>query len=113
YTGYDLIISEVMLHKAYDPKNFLEMIHTRLNKNGLLMIAYTTGCSPEFSAKENLLGGFRGEDGEIVESETTIERILEKRFDKVGDLEQIPYLIHKCSHHMLLKVASVTMWQIK
>lgn len=113
YSGYDLIISEVMLHKAYDPKNFLEMIHTRLNKKGHLLIAFTTNCEQELSAQRNLLGGFRGEDGEIVESETTIERILEKKFKKIGDSEKIPYLIYKCKHHMLLKVAYVTLWQIR
>ncbi len=113
YNGYDLIISEVMLHKAYDPRKFLEMIHTRLNKKGILMVAHTADWSPEFSSQDKWLGGYRGEDGEIVESETTIERILEKRFNKVGSSQEVAYLIYKNRHRMLLKVASVTLWQIR
>ncbi len=112
YTGYDLIISEVMLHKAYDPRKFLEMIHQRLNPNGILMIAHTADWSKEYSTQDKWLGGYRGEDGEIVESETTIKRILEKRFKKIGDSQEIPYIININRHSMLLKVASVTLWQI-
>lgn len=113
YTGYDLILSEVMLHKAYDPRKFLNMIHTRLNKEGILVIAHTSDWSEEFTSQDKWLGGYRGDDGEIVESETTITRILEKRFNKIGDALEIPYLIYKNKHRMLLKVASVTLWQIK
>ena len=113
YSNYDLIISEVMLHKAYDPRKFLEMIHTRLNKNGLLLIAHTADWSQEYTSQDKWLGGYRGDDGEIVESDTTIERILEKRFNKIGDSEDIPYLIYENRHRMLLKVASVTLWQIR
>jgi len=113
FNGYDLIISEVMLHEAYDPRKFLEMIHTRLNKDGILLVAHTADWSEEYSSQDNWLGGYRGEDGEIVESETTIERILEKRFNKIGVAEEIPYLISKNRHIMLLKVASVTLWQTK
>lgn len=111
FTGYDLVVSEVMLHKAYDPRKFLEMIHSRLNKDGILLIAHTADWSEEYSSQDKWLGGYRGDDGEIVESETTIERILEKRFNKIGNSEEIPYITSKNRHHMLLKVASVTLWQ--
>ncbi len=113
FNSYDLIISEVMLHKAYDPRKFLEIIHTRLNRDGILLIAHTADWSEELSSQDKWLGGYRGEDGEVVESETTIERILEKRFNKIGNSVEIPYLIYKNRHHMLLKVASVTLWQIR
>lgn len=113
YTAYDLIISEVMLHKIYDPRKFLEMIHSRLNKAGLLLIAHTADWSDNFSSQDKWLGGYRGEDGEIVESETTIERILENKFNKIGNSQELPYLIYKNRHSMLLKVASVTLWQRK
>ncbi|MBI9032549.1 5-histidylcysteine sulfoxide synthase [bacterium] len=113
YSNYDLIISEVMLHKAYDPRKFLEMIHTRLTKNGLLLLAHTADWSEEHSTQDKWLGGIRGDDGEIVDSRTTIERILENKFNKIGDSDEIPYLIYKNRHRMLLKVACVTLWQIR
>jgi 5-histidylcysteine sulfoxide synthase/putative 4-mercaptohistidine N1-methyltranferase len=113
YNNYDLIISEVMLNKAYDPRKFLEMIHTRINKDGILVIAHTADWSSDLSSQDKWLGGYRGEDGEIVESQTTIERILQKKFNKIGLTQELPYLIYKNRHRMLLKVASVTLWQIR
>ncbi|OQY37967.1 MAG: putative 4-mercaptohistidine N1-methyltransferase [Candidatus Cloacimonetes bacterium 4572_65] len=113
YKDYDLIIAEVMLNKTYDPKHFLEMIHDRINKDGILVVAHSPQWSEDITTKDNWLGGYRGDDGEIVLSATTIDRILEKKFNKIGKSSKISYLVSNEESQMLLKVADVTFWQIR
>jgi 5-histidylcysteine sulfoxide synthase/putative 4-mercaptohistidine N1-methyltranferase len=113
FTGYDLIISEMMLNKTYAPKKFLETLASRINKDGILIIANYAKWKDSVTTKENWLGGYRGEDGEIVESAMTIQRIIEKDFKLVKEPRQLSYIIPIDNYTSELRNADITVWKKK
>ncbi len=113
FKGYDLIISEMMLNKTYKPANFLEEISKRLNDDGILILANYARWQESVPNQENWLGGYRGEDGEIVESAMTIQRILEKDFDLIKEPRQLSYIIPVDNYLSELRNADITVWKKK
>lgn len=112
FTGYDVIVIPNLLEELSDPKLFLSQIHTRLNDNGLLIIASTYDWKIEKTKRENWLGGFK-KDGEPVTSLDGIKAILDKEFKKENDPIDLNLYIKQSSRVLTHKLSQVTVWRKK
>ncbi|MFV0390562.1 MAG: 5-histidylcysteine sulfoxide synthase [Paludibacteraceae bacterium] len=111
YTGYDVIVAPNLLEELHTPKVFLETIHERLNKDGLLFIASTYDWDENKTKRENRLGGFK-KDGEPVTSLDGIKSILNKNFDLQGDPMDLNLYQRKSSRVTVTKLTEVTVWKL-
>jgi 5-histidylcysteine sulfoxide synthase/putative 4-mercaptohistidine N1-methyltranferase len=112
YTGYDLIVVPALLEELSDPVLFLSQIHTRLNNDGLLVLASDYEWNPHTTKRENWPGGFK-EDGEPVTSLEGITKILEPNFNRVGDPLELKRTRKKSSRLTTLQILQVTVWKKK
>lgn len=112
YTGYDLIIATDLLEELYDPRKFLEEIHKRLNKNGILILASAYDWNPEKTKKENWLGGFK-KDGEPVYSSDNIAEILSPHFSQIDKAFDIPKAARITSRTYKVQKQQITVWKKK
>jgi len=112
YAGYDLILLDTMLEKAYDPANFLQTAEQRLNDGGLLIISSTYDWRIERTERENWLGGFKvaGENTTTLDS---LETLLGDRFTQIEKPIDIPFVLRKTSRAFEHNVAQVTVWKKK
>lgn len=112
YTGYNLIVIENALERAYKPKNLLQIIHQRLLPGGVLVIASTYDWQDEFTEKENRLGGYRL-DGEPFSSLDAIKEILSANFKLLQSPVELPFLLHQNARRSTYFTSQVTVWQKK
>ncbi|MFA5463080.1 MAG: 5-histidylcysteine sulfoxide synthase, partial [Dysgonamonadaceae bacterium] len=110
YKDYDVIVAPNLLEELNDPKDFLANIHTRLNKNGYLIIASTYDWKDE--AKENWPGGFK-KDGEPVTSLDGIKQILEQNFVLERDPINLNADIKLSSRLRISRMSEITFWKKK
>ncbi len=112
FTGYDMVLAENVLERTTNPARFLAMIHERINKGGLLVIADAYDWAAEFTKREMYLGGFR-KDGEPYTSFDGLRDILSRHFELLtiaGDVEQ---LIRRNERNYSMKCLQVSIWRKK
>jgi len=110
YKGYDLVLIDGVLERAYQPQAFLESVHKRLNPGGLLVIASAYDWSEAYTEKENWLGGFKA-DGENQSSRDRIEAILEPHFAKLDETAQVTRPLRKNGRVFEHSQMEVLAWQ--
>ncbi len=110
YSGYDAIVVPNLLEELHTPKLFLQTIHERLNKNGLLIIASTYDWDESRTKRENWLGGFK-QDGEPVTSLDGIKAVLENEFVMHGEPIELTLYQKKSSRITEVKLSQVTVWR--
>jgi len=110
YTGYDLILVENALESTYDPNKFLKMIHERMNKNSILIIASTYNWQDEIVKPENRPGGFR-KDGEPFTSFDGIHEILKTHFILENEPIDLPFVFRQNARVFTHGVSQVTVWR--
>ena len=76
FSGYDLILAANLIDRLYDPAKLLTTIHTRLNPNGLLLIASPYTWLEEHTKRESWIGGFK-RDGESFSTLDGLKEVLE------------------------------------
>jgi len=109
FTGYDLIVIDNMLERAYDPGKFLAGVHERLNDGGLLIIATTGDWHQDHTEKGNWLGGYK-DAGENVTTLDGLHAQLDEHFERLGEpqaLERVLRRNARCFEHDLTEV---TVW---
>lgn len=112
YTGYDLIIIPALLEELGDPLLFLSQIHTRLNKNGFLILASDYEWNPLTTPRDKWPGGFK-KDGEPVTSLDGIKEVLLPKFDLVFDPQDVLRSVKKSSRCTEERIMQVTIWKMK
>ncbi|MBJ6726133.1 5-histidylcysteine sulfoxide synthase [Geomesophilobacter sediminis] len=112
YTGYDLILAANLIDRLYSPRRFLELIHERLNPQGLLVIASPYTWSEEFTPKGDWLGGFK-EAGENVTSLEGLERVLAPHFRRLGEPREVPLVIRETRRKYQHIISELTVWELK
>jgi len=110
YAGYDLVLVDTVLERTYNPRKFLETVHSRLNDSGVLVIASTHDWQADKTEQSNWLGGFKV-DGENVSTEAGIEGILSRNFKQIASPRDIPYVLRKTARTFDHNVAQVTAWE--
>lgn len=112
YTGYDLIIVPNLLEELTCPILFLQQIHERLNKNGLLVLASTYDWELNNIKREHWPGGFK-RDGEPVSSFEGIKEILSTHFTLEKEPVNLLVSLWKNSRTRENKTSEITIWRKK
>jgi len=109
--GYDVIIAQHILEKSYNPRLFLQRIHQRLNKDGLLILLSNYDFNEQSTSKNNWLGGIKV-NGENVTGFEGMSTILTSHFNLLEQhqLTQIIQMNHRCFN---LNLPHLTVWQLK
>lgn len=110
FSGYDLILVDTTLENAYNPKKFLESVHTRLLPNGLLIIASNYDWSLEKTVRENWLGGFKV-NGENTTTLDTLQTSLSPQFEQVAEPIEIQQVLRKTKRSFDHNSIQVTVWE--
>jgi 5-histidylcysteine sulfoxide synthase/putative 4-mercaptohistidine N1-methyltranferase len=110
YTDYDLVLACNLLDRLYDPARFLNMIHERIVKGGLLIITSPYTWLEEFTKRDKWIGGFR-KDGENVTTLQSLGEMLAPHFASVGIPRDIPFVIRETGRKFQHIVAQMTVWE--
>ena len=111
YDGYDLVFAGNLLDRLYDPQRFLEEIQSRINENGLLVLASPYTWSEEHTPREKWLGGFKAGTGESFTTLEGIKAILEPNFKMLGDTIDIPFLMRESSRKFQHGISELSVWE--
>jgi putative 4-mercaptohistidine N1-methyltranferase len=109
-TGYDLILAANLIDRLYEPAKFLSMVHERLNKGGLLLLASPYTWLEEHTKREYWVGGFK-RDGENFTTLDGLKEILGNHFRLLGESQQVPFVIRETRRKFQHTLSEVTLWE--
>ena len=110
FTGYDLILAANLIDRLYNPAQFLEAIHERLNPGGLLMIASPYTWLVEHTPRADWLGGFK-KDGESFTTLDGLDAVLGAHFQRLGEPRAVPFVIRETRRKFQHTLSEVTLWR--
>ncbi len=111
YTDYDLVFAGNLIDRLYSPADFLEQIKARIRPGGVLVLTSPYTWLEEFTPRENWIGGFKALTGENF---TTLEGLadhLAPEFEKVGEPQDIPFVIRETARKFQHSVAEMSVWR--
>jgi len=110
FTNYDLVIAVNLIDRLHTPTQFLEDIKSRINKDGILLIASPYTWLEEFTPKENWLGGYR-KDGVDVGTLDGLKENLDDTFELLEEPQKVPFVIKETIHKYQHTLSEVTIWK--
>lgn len=110
--SYDLIMATNLVDRLYNPKLFLEMIHKRLNSDGILMITSPYTWQESSTQKEMWLGGFVDKNGNEIKTLDTLKEILSENFELIH-LKDIEFVIKESARKFQHTIAQCSIWRKK
>jgi putative 4-mercaptohistidine N1-methyltranferase len=109
-TGYDLIFAGNLIDRLPTPRRFLSFIHQRLNPEGVLVLTSPYTWLPEFTSREEWLGGF-SRDGEDVFSLGGLKEVLAPRFRLAAEPLDVPFVLRETARKYQHTIAQMTLWE--
>ena len=94
FHSYDMIVAINLLDRLYDSRKFLDDITTKLNQNGILIIASPFTWSEEYVNKKEWLGG-KIENNTPVYSQDILNKILLENFIAVEEPFEVEFVIQE------------------
>jgi len=110
YQGYDLVFAGNLIDRLYSPRKFLDTIHERINPGGLLVLTSPYTWMEAFTERDEWLGGVR-RDGEPYSTLEALHDCLSPHFKRVGEPEDIPFVIRETSRKYQHTIAQLTAWE--
>jgi len=110
FTGYDLVIAANLIDRLNNPARFLDEIPSRINSEGILLIASPYTWLEEFTPRDKWLGGFK-QDGEPVTTLDGLHAHLDNAFELQGDPVTVPFIIRETRHKHQHTLSEVTIWK--
>ena len=110
FTGYDFILAANLIDRLYNPAQFLEAIHERLNPGGILMITSPYTWLAEHTPRADWVGGFK-KDGESFTTLDGLDAILGKYFERLGEPRAVPFVIRETRRKFQHTLSEVTLWR--
>ena len=110
FIGYDLIIVQQVLEESYNPSQFLQSVHERMNKNALLIVVSTYNFDEQNTEKSNWLGG-RKINGENVTGLDGLSLLLNKHFTFLAQ-QDLTRAIQINNRHFTLSFPHLSAWQL-
>ncbi|MEO9078272.1 MAG: SAM-dependent methyltransferase, partial [Rhodanobacter sp.] len=99
-----------LIDRLYQPANFLDDIHRRLNLGGILMIASPYTWLAEHTPRADWLGGFK-RDGENFRTLDGLKAQLAPHFQLIQDPVDVPFVIRETQRKYQHSVSEVTFWK--
>ena len=112
FTGYDLVFAGNLIDRLYDPIQFLQEIHLRINDGGILVITSPYTWLEEFTEADKWVGGYR-KDGEPFTSFDGLKDILREHFDLLDEPKDVPFVIRETSRKFQHTISQMTVWRKK
>ena len=112
YKDYDLVIAVNLIDRLNEPLAFLKEIGSRINKNGVLLIASPYTWLEEYTPKEKWLGGYK-KDGEDITTFRGLEEVLSKEFTLITNPIELEFVIRETKHKFQHTISEVTLWRKK
>lgn len=110
FTGYDFVLAANLIDRLYSPARFLNTIHTRMNRGGLLMIASPYTWLEEHTPRKAWVGGFK-KDGESYTTLDGLKHHLNKHFRLIGGPVEVPFVIRETRHKFQHTLSETTIWE--
>jgi putative 4-mercaptohistidine N1-methyltranferase len=109
-TGYDLIIAANLIDRLPSPRRFLSSVHQRLNPEGLLVLTSPYTWLPEFTPREEWLGGFSC-DGKDFFTLDGLKKVLDPHFRLAAEPLDVPFVIRETARKYQHSIAQMTVWE--
>jgi 5-histidylcysteine sulfoxide synthase/putative 4-mercaptohistidine N1-methyltranferase len=110
FSNYDLILAANLIDRLYNPEQFLESVHERLNPGGVLMITSPYTWLPEHTKRESWVGGFK-KDGENFTTLDGLKAMLGKHFKLIRGPLSVPFVIRETKRKFQHTLSEVTLWE--
>ncbi|MBD8871591.1 5-histidylcysteine sulfoxide synthase [Rhodanobacter sp. DHB23] len=110
FGGYDFVLAANLIDRLYNPAQFLEAIHERLNPGGILMIASPYTWLAEHTPRADWVGGFK-KDGESFTTLDGLDAILGVHFERLGEPREVPFVIRETRRKFQHTLSEVTLWR--
>lgn len=111
FKEYDVILAQHVLEQSYDPRSFLQDVHSRLNANGLLIVVSSYEFDEQKTTKENWLGGLKI-NGENVTGFDGLSLALSPKFSLLKQ-QQLTRAIKINRRNFTLSFPHLSVWQLK
>jgi putative 4-mercaptohistidine N1-methyltranferase len=110
FSNFDLILAANLIDRLYEPAQFLESVHERLNPGGVLMITSPYTWLAEHTKREAWIGGFK-KDGENFTTFDGLKAMLEKHFRLIKGPLSVPFVIRETKRKFQHTLSEVTIWE--
>ena len=94
FNSYDLIVAINLLDRLYDSEKFLKDITSKINKDGIFIIASPFTWDEQYVPKDKWLGG-KVENGKNIYSQDQLNQLLENDFILVEDPFDLEFVIQE------------------
>jgi 5-histidylcysteine sulfoxide synthase/putative 4-mercaptohistidine N1-methyltranferase len=111
FNGYDVILAQHILEQSYNPRAFLQDVHSRLNAKGLLIVISSYDFDEQKISKENWLGGLKI-NGENVTGFEGVSLALTAHFNLL-EQQQLTRPIKINRRNFTLSFPHLSVWQLK
>lgn len=99
-----------MIDCLYNPRQFLERVHERLNPGGLLLIASPNTWLVEHTRREEWIGGFK-KAGENFTTLDGLKELLGTHFRLVEGPLDIPFVFRETRRRFQYTIMETTLWE--
>lgn len=111
YSGYDLIFAGNLIDRMPNPGAFLSGLRQRLNPGGVLVVTSPYTLLPEFTPRDNWIGGYYGADGEPVTVLDGMKAHLEPGMQLAAEPQDVPFVIRETRRKHQHTLAQLTVWK--
>jgi putative 4-mercaptohistidine N1-methyltranferase len=112
FHGYDLVMATNLIDRLYNPYLFLETIHKRINKDGILVLTSPYTWQEESTPKELWIGGYYDENGKEVRTFERLKEILSEHFEFVHR-EDVTFVIKETARKYQHTLSELSVWRRK
>jgi putative 4-mercaptohistidine N1-methyltranferase len=106
--AFDALLMANLIDRLQEPRRLFERLPSLVNRGGQLVIASPYTWLPEFTPRENWLGGF-DRDGERRSTRKALQELLDPHFELIKSSDQ-PFLIREHARKFQWSVAETTTW---
>ena len=110
FHSYDMVMATNLIDRLYNPRLFLDTIHTRINAEGILVLTSPYTWQESSTKKEFWLGGYKDESGKEIKTIETLKELLSEWFE-LEALEDIPFVIQESARKYQHTIAQMSVWK--
>lgn len=110
FNSYDLVMATNLIDRLYNPRLFLDTIDSRLNDDGILVIASPYTWQESSTKKEFWLGGFKNDNGDEIKTIDALKEVLYGKFELIHS-QDLEFVIKETARKFQHTISQVTVWK--